>query len=430
MSLELSAALLSLAPAVALLVSYPCRVWAAVVIVVASLLGGAALILSTPSVWIILSVGVAVIGSMMALWSCRRRIEINAQASADVEHMRARLRQNSAERDTVKARGLLAERDHKETVALYSVIKGLSESLSWERAQPKLEAAVENYLGVSSYALYLADGEQAAAFSTLVVRRLDGSPGSSWILWERYLREHNLSIAQALSIENPESAVAVPISDHGEILGLFYARVPSGVDPMSLLEKSVRFAGEIAFAFRRVKLYQDVEKLSVIDGLTGVYRRGTFDDRLREETVRARTFKTTFGLMLLDIDHFKQLNDRYGHPFGDAVLKRVGEVLNESVYETDFVARYGGEEFVVLLPRADPAGVLRKAEVIRQAIEAQVFTLALETIRVTASIGIAHFPRDAQSPEELIAQADAAMYAAKAQGRNCVVDRSVLRREA
>jgi len=151
---------------------------------------------------------------------------------------------------------------------------------------------------------------------------------------------------------------------------------------------------------------------------------------LREETVRARTFKTTFGLMLLDIDHFKQLNDRYGHPFGDAVLKRVGEVLNESVYETDFVARYGGEEFVVLLPRADPAGVLRKAEVIRQAIEAQVFTLALETIRVTASIGIAHFPRDAQSPEELIAQADAAMYAAKAQGRNCVVDRSVLRREA
>jgi two-component system cell cycle response regulator len=144
--------------------------------------------------------------------------------------------------------------------------------------------------------------------------------------------------------------------------------------------------------------------------------------------VRAKTFKTTLCLMMLDIDHFKRLNDRYGHPFGDQVLRRVGELLNASVYDTDFVARYGGEEFVVVLPRAEPAGALRKAEAIRRTLENERFALALETIRVTASFGIAHFPRDAATPEELIGQADAALYQAKSQGRNRVIDCEALRR--
>jgi diguanylate cyclase (GGDEF)-like protein len=78
-----------------------------------------------------------------------------------------------------------------------------------------------------------------------------------------------------------------------------------------------------------------------------LHRRGAFDKRIAEETVRARTFKTSFGLMLLDIDHFKSLNDSYGHPFGDQVLKHMGEVLNSSVYETDYVARYGGSATVL-----------------------------------------------------------------------------------
>jgi diguanylate cyclase (GGDEF)-like protein len=131
--------------------------------------------------------------------------------------------------------------------------------------------------------------------------------------------------------------------------------------------------------------------------------------------------------MLLDIDYFKRLNDRYGHPFGDQVLRRVGELLNASVYDTDFVARYGGEEFVILLPRAEPEGAMRKAEAIRLALENERFQLAMETIRVTVSIGVAHFPRDAKTPEELVAQADAALYQAKSQGRNRVIDCAALR---
>ena len=101
--------------------------------------------------------------------------------------------------------------------------------------------------------------------------------------------------------------------------------------------------------------------------------------------------------MILDIDHFKSLNDGHGHPFGDQVLKRIGAVLNSLVYDTDFVARYGGEEFAIVLPRAEPAGALRKAEAIRAAIEAEVFSVGFEELRVTISIGVSHFPRDAST---------------------------------
>jgi len=109
------------------------------------------------------------------------------------------------------------------------------------------------------------------------------------------------------------------------------------------------------------------------------------------------------------------------------VLRRVGEILRTSVYDTDFVARYGGEEFAILLPRADPAGVLRKAEQIRRAIEGEVFELAMDRVPVTVSIGIAHFPRDAGDVETIVRAADQALYRAKESGRNRAVDVSEMR---
>ncbi len=262
----------------------------------------------------------------------------------------------------------------------------------------------------------------------LTVRGLRLSPGAQWSTLSRLLQERGAGLAQPTVFTAPERAVGLPVKDAAEPLAYLYSRVPEGVAPEAWLGKVSSFADELAVAFRRLKLFQEMERLSEIDGLTGVRRRGAFDKKLADEVVRARTFKTTFGLLLLDIDHFKSLNDRYGHPFGDQVLKRVGAVLNASVYETDYVARYGGEEFVVLLPRAEPEGVRRKAEAIRQALEAERFPLGFESVQVTASFGLAHFPRDAATPEELVAAADAALYAAKSQGRNRVVDCEVLRR--
>ncbi len=418
-------AALSLLPLITLWAGFPRRLWlASALLGVAGCAAVASVVVSPgPSIdWA--APAWAALGSLAAWLLCRgHALEEDADEAgiAQARAARAELGRVLAEH---KARGSAAEREQKDTLALYGIIKSLGEALSWEQVRPKLEAAVEQYLGLNEFAFYSVSAE---AVKLIASRRLQGSPGTTWATLSRYLQERDLTAAHSFSTDKPEPAIGLPVVDNNEVMGYLYARVPQGHAPAASLGKAQGFVQQIAFAFRRVKLFQEVENLSQIDGLTGVHRRGGFEDRIRQETVRAKTFKTTVGLMLLDIDHFKKLNDRYGHPFGDQVLKRVGEILNASVYETDFVARYGGEEFVVLLPRAEPEGAARKAEAIRRAIEAEPFAMGFESVRATVSIGIAHFPRDAGSPEELVSRADAAMYAAKSQGRNRVVDCSAQR---
>jgi diguanylate cyclase (GGDEF)-like protein len=328
----------------------------------------------------------------------------------------------------IRTHSLQVEAEQREVLALYGLVKGLSESLTWEDLRPKLETAVQQYLRVEEFALYAVSPHLEDMLLPLLKRHLGSGTGSSWETLKRCLQEQRLSISVPHVLRTPERAVALPVFEADKFVGYFYARIPAGIEPEALLSKAQTFAEEIAFAFRRIQLFQEVEELSQTDGLTGVYRRAIFDERLREEVVRAKTFRTSFCLMMIDIDHFKNLNDSYGHPFGDQVLKRIGEILRASVYETDFVARYGGEEFAILLPRAEPVGVLRKAEALRQAVEAEAFDLAGRRVNTSVSIGIAHFPRDADSGESVLRQSDQALYAAKDAGRNRVVDISQVRK--
>ena len=336
------------------------------------------------------------------------RVKLRKDLTAGVEQAKVRIRN--------------VETEQREVLALYGMVKGLSEALSWEDIRPKLESAVEQYLRVESFAFYVTDRKVQDALEPIVRRRLGNSPAASWSILERVLEAQHLNLRVPNILSKPEPALGLPIFESERLMGYFYARLPAGADPTFLLSKAQNFVEEISFAFRRIRLFQDVEQLSQVDGLTGVYRRGVLDERLKEEVIRAQTFKTSFCLMLLDIDHFKSLNDSYGHQFGDQVLQQLGEILRGSVYDTDFVARYGGEEFAIVLPRAQPDGVLRKAETIRSAIEGKSFPLAMERLNVTVSIGIAHFPRDAETVEGLVQRADQALYEAKERGRNRVVD--------
>jgi diguanylate cyclase (GGDEF)-like protein len=179
-----------------------------------------------------------------------------------------------------------------------------------------------------------------------------------------------------------------------------------------------------AVAIHHVASFNATRKSADVDGLTGTYNKRALTTRLGDEIHKAEKDGAPLGLMILDIDHFKNYNDQNGHQDGDEVLKKVGELLMTQVRdEQDIVARYGGEEFVVLFPGTTKALALRIADNLRQVVESQPFPHAARQPlgKVTISGGVAAFPDDARSMVELIRAADQALYEAKAQGRNRVV---------
>jgi diguanylate cyclase (GGDEF)-like protein len=186
-------------------------------------------------------------------------------------------------------------------------------------------------------------------------------------------------------------------------------------------EKFAILAHQFALALRRLKLYKEIETLAITDGLTGVYTRRYFMERFDEEIRRALSRKTNLSLLMVDADHFKMINDQHGHLSGDAVLKEIARVIQESVREIDIVGRFGGEEFCVVLPDTDTGGALLVAERIRKSTEKRLIKAYDASLRVTLSIGLAVTPSDGRAMEELIDKADWALYRAKSQGRNCVI---------
>lgn len=185
--------------------------------------------------------------------------------------------------------------------------------------------------------------------------------------------------------------------------------------------------GQLAGAFNRMadQLEQSqaaLKELAIHDSLTGLFNRREFERQLREEAERSRRFGRPFVLLMLDIDHFKAVNDTHGHPAGDEALRAVAALLSGEVRSVDTVARYGGEEFAVLMPETAGSGGLTMAERIRVSIASQAITVAQgQAVNLTVSIGVATFAEGAGSERELVAAADGALYAAKAAGRDQVV---------
>jgi len=161
----------------------------------------------------------------------------------------------------------------------------------------------------------------------------------------------------------------------------------------------------------------ELERLSVTDALTGLYNRRHLMGTLANEVQRSRRLRRTFSVLMADVDHFKAYNDKGGHLAGDAALVKVAEILRKATRGVDSVARYGGEEFLVMLLEAP----LATAAIVAERIRARVATEPFEGGKVTVSIGIAEYPSHGDTPEELIASADAAMYKAKSQGRDRVI---------
>jgi len=165
---------------------------------------------------------------------------------------------------------------------------------------------------------------------------------------------------------------------------------------------------------------QQLQRLSSTDRLTGLFNRGHWEEMLRQDYARHRRYDRNAALVMFDIDHFKKINDSYGHQAGDAVIQQTADLVRQCMRDADIAGRYGGEEFVVLLPDTDSEGALTFAERLRQAIEAHEVSYEDHSIRFTVSLGIADLSQPTSGYAQLIERADNALYASKSAGRNQV----------
>jgi diguanylate cyclase (GGDEF)-like protein len=227
---------------------------------------------------------------------------------------------------------------------------------------------------------------------------------------------------EATAIKELRADVVAPIEDGDTVLGVLSVGGPRA-RPGEEKRLLKMIADLTAVALTLVTHMRSTEETANVDGLTGTYNKRFFQKRLGDELHKAEQEQYPVSLLLLDIDHFKNYNDRNGHLEGDEVLKKVGQILKGSVREDDIAARYGGEEFVVLFPGAPKDLALRLAEGLRRAIEAHPFPHAARQPEgaLTISGGVATFPQDSRNGVDLIRCADQALYDAKAAGRNKIL---------
>jgi diguanylate cyclase (GGDEF)-like protein len=220
-----------------------------------------------------------------------------------------------------------------------------------------------------------------------------------------------------------DSLLVLPLICAGEAVGALVLAV-GGAGPRIMRDQREMLgviANQVAVSLENARMYKAVEAMATTDGLTGLTNRRAFQERFGEMLQRAERQGQALTIMLTDIDHFKKVNDTYGHPIGDAVLRRVAQVVASCMRKIDMAARYGGEEFVVVLEATDQAGARQLAERVRKEVQQLCFHSEKGPFQCTLSLGMATFPGDGRDATALIAQADQALYHAKRNGRNqCV----------
>jgi diguanylate cyclase (GGDEF)-like protein len=229
----------------------------------------------------------------------------------------------------------------------------------------------------------------------------------------------------------PQWAMCVPMMANGETLGMLYLDSEekpgqAGHSDAQLSESDQRLAKTLAehaaLALANLALRETLRMQSVRDPLTGLYNRRYMEETLERELHRSIRKKSSLGVMMLDLDHFKRFNDTFGHEAGDCVLQSIGSFLRSQLRGEDVVCRYGGEEFTLILPEASIEATRERGEQLREAAKALAPNFRGQSLEaITMSIGVASFPENGKTVEALLRAADLALYQAKQQGRDRVV---------
>jgi diguanylate cyclase (GGDEF)-like protein/PAS domain S-box-containing protein len=228
--------------------------------------------------------------------------------------------------------------------------------------------------------------------------------------------------AHALGVDN--TYICVPILAQGETLGIVHLQATDESPQLNASELSFKttFAAQVGLSIGNIRLREALRTQSVRDALTGLYNRRYLEEVMERELRRAARAAQSLGLLMIDLDHFKNFNDTYGHEAGDAVLRETAASLAKGIRAEDFVCRFGGEEFVVILPTADLEVSRARGERLRSKLrELTILYQGKSMGMITISVGVAVFPEHGLSPKELMAAADAALYEAKRRGRDQVV---------
>lgn len=238
------------------------------------------------------------------------------------------------------------------------------------------------------------------------------------VLFDHIQTEGIREILQGIGITSTIKLLRLPLVFEDNLLGILWAW-GSGIFPSDLPIMSI-FAKQIGTSLERARLFQEVQSLALTDPLTGLHNRRSLFELGKIEFSRAHRFHRPFCCLMLDLDHFKQINDTHGHQTGDMVLQEFAKRCKDSVREIDLIGRYGGEEVLILLPETEIETAVRMAERIRSAICSNPFSIANMNLNITASIGVSTKDDNTPALDTLVARADQAMYIAKHKGRNCV----------
>ncbi len=222
---------------------------------------------------------------------------------------------------------------------------------------------------------------------------------------------------------NARSELAVPMISQGKVVGVLNAesrRVGAFLEQDEKIFSIL--ASSAGMAIENAMLHQKMEELTIIDELTGIYNYRYFVQKLEDELKRARRYGQVLCLIMIDIDWFKRYNDSYGHLFGNSILRGLVQVTKGCIRDVDIFSRYGGEEFVIILPQTDKYDATSIGERIRSQVEGTQFQGEEKGLRVnvTVSVGIASYPENGTTSEELIQKVDQALYLAKGRGKNLV----------
>ena len=306
---------------------------------------------------------------------------------------------------------------------LLNMLRQFRESVPWQNVIVYV-ARYDDGIGEEILCAEAISGSHADFYRGSKLRFTDGLVGYSATEQRPLIVPDLQKEMRDASLPKPKAvrgAMVVPIVSEGVTIGsvLFTSAVYSGFtfDMQRLVDRLIRLA---SVGIQNARLHSKTLELADTDSMTGLLTNRAYQERLDAEYRRAQTTKQSLALLILDVEYFKHVNDTYGHPQGDELLRQLGEVIRQHARKDDICCRYGGDEFTVVMPETIKAEAAMVAGRLRQAVQDRLFQLDSATAKITISIGVAGYPQDTSSRPALVKAADDALYAAKQSGRNNV----------